>query len=35
MGQGVFGCDLLSATKEKPESGHPGLFRGTVETPVH
>jgi len=21
--------------REKPESGHPGLFRRTVETPVH
>jgi len=24
-----------STSREKPESGHPDLFRGTIETPVH
>jgi len=25
----------MAMTREKPESGHPGLFRGIIETSVH
>jgi len=25
----------MAMIREKPESGHPGLFRGIIETSVH
>jgi len=27
-------CHLVCDSREKPESGHPGLFRGTIRIPV-